>query len=459
MNKKIIRNKIIAFILVAIVINIVIVNFINIKQVNNLNVILKVKAQHEDTFQVFYSKDTQFVESNSQKASYSGLANNETLSFLIPEDTRYIRLDLGTVPGEIELSELELRYNYTSMELSTLVQQSRSINDITNITVQNEKHTKIAISGNDPYIILNLEVINKEKLLKDLSYFNYGFKITLVLIVTLIMGALFKSSNAIKTLFKELSGNRFLIWSLSKNDFKTKYAGSYLGIVWAFIQPVVTIGVYWFVFQVGFKSNPIKDFPFILWLITGIVPWFFFSEALTNATNSLVEYNYLVKKVVFKISILPIVKIISSLFVHLFFIGFTIILFIGYDKIPTIHSIQIVYYSLCVFLLVLALSYATSAVIIFFKDLGQIINIILQVGMWMTPILWDVSMIPAQYQWVLKINPMYYIVAGYRDSLINHIWFWQRYNQTLYFWGIVIVLFIVGAIIFKRLKPHFADVL
>ena len=95
----------------------------------------------------------------------------------------------------------------------------------------------------------------------------------------------------------ELLQNRHLIWNLSKNDFKTKYAGSYLGIVWAFVQPVVTILVYWFVFQVGFRSQEVVNFPFVLYLTCGMVPWFFFQDALNGGTTALIEYSYLVKKV------------------------------------------------------------------------------------------------------------------------------------------------------------------
>lgn len=261
------------------------------------------------------------------------------------------------------------------------------------------------------------------------------------------------------SLIKELYSNRSLIFNLSKNDFKTKYAGSYLGVFWAFVQPVISVLIYWFVFQVGFKSAPVKDFPFVLWLIVGMIPWFFFSESLLNATNSLIEYSYLVKKVVFKISILPMIKTISALFVHVFFVIFTIFLYYLYGQYPTIHIIQIIYYSFCTFCLVLSISYITSAIIPFFKDFGQLINIFLQVGMWMTPIMWSYDMIPKGYQWILKINPMYYIVEGYRDAFINHVWFWHRYNQTIYFWSITLMLFIVGFIIFKKLKPHFSDVL
>ena len=105
--------------------------------------------------------------------------------------------------------------------------------------------------------------------------------------------------------------NRKLIWKLAKNDFKTRYAGSYFGVVWAMVQPVVIVLVYWFVFQIGLNNATAElkqgiTVPFVLWLVSGIVPWFYFSESLSNGTNALLEYNYLVKKVVFNIDILPL---------------------------------------------------------------------------------------------------------------------------------------------------------
>ncbi len=260
----------------------------------------------------------------------------------------------------------------------------------------------------------------------------------------------------------ELYHNKKLIWSLAKNDFKTKYAGSYLGIVWAFIQPVVTVLVYWFVFGVVRQGSP-KAVPFVLWLITGLVPWFFFQEALTQGTGCLMEYSYLVKKIVFNINVLPVIKIISSLFVHLFFAAFTLFLFCCYGYFPDIYALQLLYYSICVFMLTLALSYTTCAVTVFFRDLKQIIAIGLQVGIWMTPIMWDfVDMNINPYSRIarlLKINPMYYIVAGYRNALIDKQCFWEHPWQTAYFWLVTVVLFVFGARLFRKLKVHFADVL
>ena len=261
----------------------------------------------------------------------------------------------------------------------------------------------------------------------------------------------------------ELYKNRRLVFKLAKNDFKTKYAGSYLGIVWAFVQPIVTILVYWFVFSVGFRSGTGDlGVPFVLYLVAGIVPWFFFQDALIGGTNSLLEYNYLVKKVVLNISVLPVVKIISAMFVHGFFVLFTIVLYMCYGKFPDLYYIQILYYSGCTFLLVLGLSYVTCAVVIFFRDLTQIISIGLQVGIWLTPIMWIAeTALPGHpfLQKVLQLNPMYYIVSGYRDAFVMKKWFFESPMWTLYFWVFTILCFIFGNWVFKRLRVHFADVL
>ena len=254
-----------------------------------------------------------------------------------------------------------------------------------------------------------------------------------------------------------------MIYKLAKNDFRTKYAGSYLGIIWAFIQPVVTVLVYWFVFEVGFRAGEnTLPVPFVLYLIAGIVPWFFFQDGLIGGTNSMLEYSYLVKKVVFQISVLPVVKIISAVFVHLFFVLFIIILYCFYGHFPDLYYLQLFYYTGGLCLLILGLSYMTSSVVIFFRDLSQMISIALQIGVWLTPIMWVAEDKLVSYPWLprlLKLNPVYYVVTGFRDALIYKHWFWERPLWTLYFWCFTIGALLLGSTVFRRLRVHFADVL
>lgn len=265
----------------------------------------------------------------------------------------------------------------------------------------------------------------------------------------------------------EIVQNRRLIRSLAKNDFKTKFAGSYLGTIWAFVQPVVTILIYWFVFDkaIGMRVSIRSELPlpYVLWLVAGIVPWFFFSDCISAGTSVLVEYNYLVKKVVFNIDILPVVKVFASIFVHVFFVLFMMGLFLCYGYPPDFYVLQALYYSAGVLLLALGLSYFTSAVSVFFPDMRQIVNIALQVGIWMTPIMWNLDdmreKIPSFLLIILKCNPLYYIVMGYRESFIDKVWFWEHPGMTIYFWGFTLFMCLLGVTVFKRLKVHFADVL
>ena len=259
--------------------------------------------------------------------------------------------------------------------------------------------------------------------------------------------------------FCDITKNRLLLLSLAKNDFKTRYLGNYLGILWAFIQPTITILVFWFVFQVGFKSAPVDKFPFILWLMSGLVPWFFFAESLQSATNAILSNGFLVKKVVFRVSLLPMVQIISALIIHLFFITMMFLMFTLYGYFPNFYWLEIVYYLFATIIFVLGLSWLTSSIIIFFRDLGQIIAMTLQFGFWLTPIFWSMKLIPVKYHYLIKANPVYYLIEGYRDSLIYHIWFWEKPLLTLYYWLVVVFFFFVGILVFNKLRPHFADVI
>lgn len=258
---------------------------------------------------------------------------------------------------------------------------------------------------------------------------------------------------------RDVVRNRRLLIDLIKNDFKSRYLNNYLGILWAFIQPTITILIFWFVFQIGFKSAPIQETPFVLWLIAGMIPWFFFAEALGSATGSILSNSFLVKKIVFRVSLLPIVQIISALIIHLFFIFFIIGMFLYYGYTPSLYWLQIIYYLFAACILLLGITWITSSVVIFFRDLSQLIAMGIQFGFWLTPIFWMLTMIPETYRWIFKLNPAYYITQGYRDALINHVWFWDKPLEALQFWIITGIFFAIGAIVFRKLRPHFADVL
>ncbi|WP_418462907.1 ABC transporter permease [Frisingicoccus sp.] len=423
----------------------------------NITLSMAVKGSKEGVVQLFPSMTGEFSASVNQE--YKEVNTQQTLSFDIDVNTKYLRYDFGDDKGDWEVTDITYSYKDEVLPLQFVLSEKNALNSISDFEIS-DVGIKFQAVDEDPYIITQSDFsafetqIAKSVLIKD-----YVINILAALFFDIVFLMFLRRKEEYLTLPAEIWGSRKLILNLAKNDFKTRYAGSYLGIVWAFIQPVVTIMVYVMVFTVGFKSGTTQNIPFTLYLIGGMVPWLYFQEALGAGTGALLEYSYLVKKVVFKISILPIVKLISAMFVHICFVAFAVFVFIVYGYIPDIHIIQIIYYAFAMFVFVLAICYTTSAIVVFFRDLTQIIMIILQVGVWSMPILWDIGIAPAKWQWIFKINPMYYIVSGYRQSLYEGVWVWDRFAINIYFWVITIILLAIGTTVFKRLKVHFADVL
>lgn len=264
-------------------------------------------------------------------------------------------------------------------------------------------------------------------------------------------------------LLREIVSERKLIWELARADFRKRFVGSYFGVVWMFIQPIATVLVYFFVFQLGMKATPpVPDQPYVIWLIPGIIPWFYFSDALSGMTGTMSEYSYLVKKMAFPIELLPAIKLLSCFFVHFCFLVIMTAVFLISGNMPRISWLQIFYYSFAESVLVLGLGYLTSAINVFFKDMSQIVSIALQFGMWLVPIMYWEGIFTTDHPWMeqlFKLNPFYYIVAGYRDSMLTGALFFERPLNTLYFWIVSFLMFYLGLRIFMRLRPHFSDVL
>jgi len=252
---------------------------------------------------------------------------------------------------------------------------------------------------------------------------------------------------------------RTLILEMAKRDIAAQFSGSLIGFAWAFINPLAMILILWLVFSVGLKVAPQKNVPFVVWLTAAIAVWNTFLEVINTSTSTLLANTHLVKKVLFPLSILPIVKLVSAFATHLIFLLVLFVL-IGVHGMPfSFFWFQSLYYFFAMSVLVLGISWMTSSLNVFARDTAQIVNVSLTFGFYLTPIIWDLRIMPERLQFLFKLNPMLYIVQGYRDSFIYFVPFWHHWELTLYFWCVTLILLAVGATIFLRLRPHFADVL
>jgi len=265
--------------------------------------------------------------------------------------------------------------------------------------------------------------------------------------------------NRAKLFLRDIYEKREILYELAKRDYQKQYMGSSLGFVWVYLEPLLFIAVLYLVFTFGLRAGGTADgTPFVVYLLVGMVSWFYFSENLTSNAGSIRQHSFLLKKVDFRLSLLPMVKLMSSALPHFFML----IIAIGVAALSGIYPgwyvIQLVYYFTAMVFLLLGIGWLTSATNLFVSDVSKLVGVTTTFGMWLTPLVWDINIVPEQYRWIVKLNPFNYIVEGYRDSIIYGVGFWTKPYETLYYWIVTILTLWIGITVFGKLRPHFAEV-
>ena len=262
-------------------------------------------------------------------------------------------------------------------------------------------------------------------------------------------------------IIKEHIEYRQQILKLAKADLVKTYRGAALGWSWAIIKPTVTIFVYWFAFEIGLRGGKdVNGYPFFLWLIAGLIPWFYMSDMLTGGTDAIRKYSYLVTKMKFPVSTIPTFVSISKLFIDVLLIAIMIIIFWGFGHAPDIYYLQLIFYIALAFLFWTAWSLFSSLLAAISKDYANLVKAFVSALFWFSGILWDVDTL--KIEWLKKIlsaNPITYLVTGFRDCLINKVWFWERPKALLYFGIVFLVMILLSLWAYKKLRKDIPDVL
>ena len=253
--------------------------------------------------------------------------------------------------------------------------------------------------------------------------------------------------------------HRHMIAAMALQEIRARYAGTLAGLAWAVAMPLVTAFVFAFVFSVALKVPDQHNVPFVVMFFCSLIAWNLMSETLSQNSWVIVSHTYLVKKVVFPTEILPLVNLAANLIIH----GTSIVILLGlmafYGLKLSPYAIQFLYYAACLCVLTLALSWLVSSVNVFFRDVGQFVAVFLQIWFWVTPIVWSLDLLPEKYRMFLRLNPMTYVTEGYRGSFLLGRPFWEDYLYGAYFWASTLLILLIGATVFRRLKPEFADML
>lgn len=262
------------------------------------------------------------------------------------------------------------------------------------------------------------------------------------------------------TILYKIYQSRNILQALARREVLSRYSGTMLRGLWEFANPAITILLYWFIFSVVFNAKGPNGTPFIIYFISGYVPWIFFSETLTRGTQGVVAHTFLIKKMVFDSELLPFVYLVGGAFNHLLLMSLVLVVLYFNGVTISLYFIQIAYFFLILCLLLVSLQWLLSAINVFNRDLGQGLIITLNIWFWITPIVWVAdNVIPEKYLWLINLNPLSYVVQGYRNTLLYQQPFWIGWESGLFVWGLLIPITFINAIIFRKLKPHFGDVL
>lgn len=257
---------------------------------------------------------------------------------------------------------------------------------------------------------------------------------------------------------KDWYSSRFIFGQLVKRDLQNRYIGSAFGVFWYVAQPLVMLLILWFVLEKIFKASAITpQIPFIAWLVVGMIVWNYFVEAISSATGVFPEFSYMVKKVNFRVAQLPLVKIVSALITHFVFVLIAIVILLVSGIDFSWFWLQALYYLFSLTILLTGLSWLLSSLNVFIRDTAYFITVALQFLYWLSPIFWNFQLLPDTYQVIFKLNPLYYIVEGYRDSFLYEVAFWNHWQLTVYFWGVTLGVLFIGSYVFRKLRPHLAD--
>ncbi len=252
---------------------------------------------------------------------------------------------------------------------------------------------------------------------------------------------------------KELYEYRQMIASLVRKDLRGRYKGSVLGFMWTFINPLLQLLVYTLVFSVIMKNGIEK---YYIYLFVGLVPWIFFSTSVTSGASSVMMNKEMVKKIYFPREVMPI-SCVTSNFVNMlysFIVIFVVLLVSGVGVNPIallcLIPVMLVEYILC-----LGFALLSAGLTVYFRDLEYVLGIVTMAWMYVTPVLYDESMVPEKFRTLLYLNPMTPIILAYRDIL----YYKQVPEMSTLLQALVVgvVFLVIGYIVFRKLQKGFAE--
>lgn len=259
---------------------------------------------------------------------------------------------------------------------------------------------------------------------------------------------------------REIWKNRERMFRMAMYDFRTRNNDSYLGKIWTFLNPLIQILTFWFVFGQGMRGGrPVEGYPYLLWMLSGLLPWFFASASIVGACGSIYSKAGTVLRMQYPQTTIPVGNILVNFFDHLATMLILLVVLLMYGYAPALTWLNLLYYWMCGIIFFSVLGLVTSTLTMIARDFQKLISSLIRLLFYMTPILWTLDSMPEGTRGILKLNPVLYLVDGYRDSLLYNVNFWEHGTKTLFFWLVTLLLLLLGCSVHRRYKDYFIDLM
>lgn len=268
---------------------------------------------------------------------------------------------------------------------------------------------------------------------------------------------MFKS---IRYVLKENMTNLYRIFSIARYELLADMRDSKFGLFWNFASPAIQVATYYLVFGLGMARGKQEGIDYLPWVIVGFCAWWFIQPCIVQGCSAIFSKTNVITKMKFPVSILPATICTKELFNHfcMLLIGFVVLLLSGYR--PNVYWFNLIYYGICAFMLVESLALITSVLTMLWRDVKKLITSLMRMILYLSPVLWTARFddLPILNN-IMKLNPVYYIVQGYRDSIFFHKTMLDHPAMTLYFWGAVLAMFVIGCYLMHKFKTRFIDMI
>ena len=264
---------------------------------------------------------------------------------------------------------------------------------------------------------------------------------------------------SIKYIFKEHFSNIYRIFCISRYELISDVRDTKFGLLWNFISPAIQVLTYYIVFGLGLKRGDQQGITYMPWLVVGFAIWWFISPCITQGCNAIYAKRNVITKIKFPVSILPTTICLKEFFNHLFMLVIACMVLFFYGFYPTLNWLWLLYYMLCAFVFVQCLALTTSVLNMITRDVKKLITSLMRMLLYMSPVLWSATYSNPILDTISMANPIFYIVNGYRESIFFGKTPFDNPMYTLYFWGVMLVLFVLGSTLMYKFKNKFIDLI